>query len=91
MWGVQERGPFWAWPGLFLVSGSGGGCSVGVAAGESWPACGASCEGRAVMWRRAWSLVLVACVVLVALSAGVRVEEDQPGWDCHMMGNYRCG
>jgi hypothetical protein len=43
------------------------------------------------MWRRAWSLVLVACVVLVALSAGVRVEEDQPGWDCHMMGNYRCG
>jgi hypothetical protein len=32
----------------------------------------------------ALSLSLTAC-------GHTRIEEDQPGWDCHTMGNHVCG
>jgi hypothetical protein len=42
----------------------------------------------------AWFLVVGACMVAIDWSkpaATVQLQEDDPGWDCHTMGNKICG
>ncbi len=37
------------------------------------------------------ALTAQALIPTEAQAAPVRIEEDQPGWDCHTMGNRVCG
>lgn len=36
-------------------------------------------------------LLFTACSASTATKAPTHLEEDDPGWDCHTMGNRTCG
>jgi hypothetical protein len=39
-----------------------------------------------------WTILTTAALVLSLTACGhTRIEEDDPGWDCHTMGNHVCG
>lgn len=44
---------------------------------------------------RLWYLVALALlifqVVLLVRPSGHTLQEDDPGWNCHTMGNLQCG
>jgi hypothetical protein len=51
------------------------------------------------MSRAKRAAVVIAAAAVLAVSGcktetpppGPQPEEDQPGWDCHTMGNHQCG